>query len=191
VRRNYSLSAAPNGRSYRISVKREPGGLVSNYLHDRVQEGDTLDLFPPAGEFTLTEGRGPLVFITGGVGITPALAMSEAALEGGRPITFIHYARNAGVHAFGDTIDAWALRHSQLKAYTVYEQADGAARMPDAIGRPALAQLRAWLPDGGEFEAYFLGPKPFMAFIKRALRELGLPDERSRHEFFGPAEALN
>ncbi|MCP2784475.1 FAD-binding oxidoreductase, partial [Salmonella enterica subsp. enterica serovar Typhimurium] len=53
MRRNYSLSAAANGRDYRISVKREAGGRVSGHLHDAVNEGDVLDLFPPAGDFTL------------------------------------------------------------------------------------------------------------------------------------------
>ncbi|MFY0575504.1 FAD-binding oxidoreductase [Cystobacter fuscus] len=47
MRRNYSLSAVPNGESYRISVKREPSGKVSNYLHDRVGVGDSLELFLP------------------------------------------------------------------------------------------------------------------------------------------------
>ncbi len=51
VRRNYSLSAAPNQREYRISVKRENGGRVSTYLHDELVEGDRLELFPPAGDF--------------------------------------------------------------------------------------------------------------------------------------------
>jgi nitric oxide dioxygenase len=51
--------------------------------------------------------------------------------------------------------------------------------------------LRHWLPADGNFDAYFLGPKPFMAFIKRSPRELGVPDDRSRYEFFGPAEELN
>lgn len=192
IRRNYSLSAAPNGRSYRISVKREPGGTASNFLHDRVSEGATLELFPPAGEFTLADSDRPLVFISGGVGITPTLAMAEAALGTGRPITFIHYARNARVHAFGDLVDAWTKRYPQVRAYFAYEQSDvTASRQPDAVGRPDPGQLRQWLPAGRDFDAYFLGPKPFMAFIKKTLRDLGVPDERSRYEFFGPAEALN
>src|SRR5256885_9915581 len=56
-RRNYSLSAPADGRSLRISVKREAGGKVSNFLHDRVRVGDTLQLFPPAGHFTLQPGE--------------------------------------------------------------------------------------------------------------------------------------
>ena len=53
VHRHYSLSGSPNGRSYRISVKQEPGGLVSNFLHQQMRVGDTLELLPPAGELTL------------------------------------------------------------------------------------------------------------------------------------------
>ena len=192
IRRNYSLSAAPNGRSYRISVKREPGGKASNFLHDQLPEGGTVDLFPPAGEFTLAEGDGPVALISGGVGITPTLAMAEAALEAGRPVVFIHYARNAHVHAFGDVLREWSAgHHPQLQAYVVYEEAPAVGQsIPHAVGRPSREQLAEWLPADREYEAYFLGPKPFMAFVRRTLRDLGLPDERSRFEFFGPAEAL-
>ena len=100
VRRNYSLSAAANQREYRISVKREAGGRVSNYLHDQVAVGATLQLFPPAGDFVLRPSSKPLALITAGVGITPALAMLEQALSSGREIHFIHCARHGGVHAF-------------------------------------------------------------------------------------------
>ena len=105
VRRNYSLSAGPDGREYRISVKREPGGRVSNHLHDRVGEGDQLELFIPAGEFTLNHSSKPLVLISAGVGITPLMTMLEAAVHSGRPIHFIHCARHAGVQAFASRVD--------------------------------------------------------------------------------------
>jgi nitric oxide dioxygenase len=65
------------------------------------------------------------------------------------------------------------------------------APVPDGVGRPSLEQMRQWLPADGDFDAYFLGPNPFMAFIKRSLRELGVPEERNRYECFGPAEDLN
>ena len=193
IRRNYSLSAASNGRSYRISVKREPGGAASNHLHDHVAQGDSVELFPPAGNFTLTPSDKPLVLISGGVGITPTMAMLETSLhESKRPIVFIHYARNPHVEAFAEVIDAWAQRFPQLQVYRGYEQADASTpRKPDAVGRPSVAQLDQWLPDNRDVDAYFLGPKPFMAFIKRALHELKVPQSQTHCEFFGPAEALN
>jgi nitric oxide dioxygenase len=135
VRRNYSLSQAANGRTLRISVKREPGGVVSNHLHDHVATGDVLDVFPPAGEFVLREGTAPLVLISGGVGITPTLAMAEAALaQGTRDVIFIHYARNGAVQAFGPTLAAWAQAHPRFTAHVVLEAeagrpASNAARM--------------------------------------------------------------
>ena len=82
VRRNYSLSALAQVGRYRISVKRESGGVVSTFLHDRMNVGDTLELFPPAGDFTLTDSEKPLVLISGGVGITPTLAMCTPSAPG-------------------------------------------------------------------------------------------------------------
>ena len=186
VRRNYSLSQAATGRDLRISVKREPGGVVSNHLHDAVAVSDVLDVFPPAGEFVLEPGTAPLALISGGVGITPTLAMAEAALAAGdRELVFVHYARNGEAHAFGETIERWAREHERFTAHIVYEQG-GEADAP--AGRPALEHLRQWVP--AEAEAYFLGPKPFMAFVNRALAEIGLGEAQRHYEFFGPAEAL-
>ncbi|GMM61452.1 NO-inducible flavohemoprotein [Novosphingobium pituita] len=180
VRRNYSLSQAANGRTLRISVKREPGGVVSNHLHDHVATGDVLDVFPPAGEFVLREGTAPLVLISGGVGITPTLAMAEAALaQGTRDVIFIHYARNGAVQAFGPTLAAWAQAHPRFTAHVVLEA---------EAGRPSLEALRGWVP--ADADAYFLGPKPFMAVVDQALAALGLPVERRHFECFGPFEAL-
>lgn len=189
-RRNYSLSAASNGREYRISVKREPGGVVSNALHE-LPEGAMLDLFAPAGEFTLQPGDKPLVLISAGVGITPTLAMLEQALASARPVHFIHCARNASVHAFRRSVDSLAERHGQLKRFYCYEQQSATDPAPDAIGRLSERQLAEWLPADRDVDAYFLGPKPFMAAVRRQLKTLGVPEQQTRYEFFGPASALD
>ncbi|MFC7460396.1 NO-inducible flavohemoprotein [Hydrogenophaga defluvii] len=186
-RRNYSLSALPNGQELRISVKREAEGVVSRFLHDEVREGDTLEVFPPAGAFTLQPGDKPLVLISGGVGITPTLAMLSEALQSGRTVHFIHCARNRAVHAFRDTIDALAARHPQLQRFYCYDQADEGA---DAVGLLDQARLAQWLPANRDVDAYFLGPKPFMALVRRSLLALGVPEAQTRYEFFGPAAAL-
>lgn len=191
IRRNYSLSAAPNGRSYRISVKREAGGVASNHLHDALHEGDLLDVFPPAGEFVLADGDKPLVLISGGVGITPTLAMLDAALQGARPVHFIHFARNRQVHAFREAIDARQAKHTQLKRFYVYDEHTGQADAPHATGRLSSEQLAHYLPASRDVDAYFLGPKPFMRQIRRQLAELGVPPAQTRYEFFGPAAALD
>ena len=190
VRRNYSLSALANGREYRISVKREPGGRVSKHLHDVVQVGDVLELFPPAGEFTLSASDKPLALISAGVGITPALAMLDAARHSGRPVHFIHCARNAEVHAFRDWVDAHVAEHPQIRHYVCYSE-PRAGDQADAEGLLSRELLEQWLPAERDLDAYFLGPKPFMAQVRRHLQALGVPPEQSRYEFFGPASALD
>jgi nitric oxide dioxygenase len=190
MRRNYSLSARGNGREYRISVKREAGGKVSNYLHDHLQPGDTLELFPPAGDFVLRPSSKPLALITAGVGITPALSMLEAARDSGRPIHFIHYARHAGVHAFRDWLQMQAEESPQVRHYVCYSE-PRAGDQGDAEGFLSLEQLAEWLPQDRDLDAYFLGPKPFMSQVKNHLRALGVPESQSHYEFFGPASALD
>lgn len=188
-RRNYSLSALCDGGEYRISVKRESGGTVSNYLHDQLMVGDTLQLFPPAGDFTLAASDKPLVLISGGVGITPTLAMLEAALPTGRPVHFIHCARNGQVHAFREWLDTQAAQHPQLKRFYCYAEADDAAHA-NAVGLLDQHLLGKWLPRERDVDVYFLGPKPFMAAVKRQLLALGVPEQQTRYEFFGPAASL-
>lgn len=191
-RRNYSLSARSSGTCLRISVKREQNGIASNYLHDQVTAGSVLELFPPSGNFTLAEGTKPLVLISGGVGITPTISMAEAALgAGNRPVVFIHYAKNAKAQAFKDQLCDWEQRFPQLKAYVVYNEASADSdAQPDAVGMPSVEQLHQWMPEDRNVEAYFLGPKPFMAFMRRALRDMGVPDGQAHYEFFGPVEEL-
>ncbi len=189
-RRNYSLSSLGDGRLYRISVKREEGGKASSYLHDQLQVGDSINLFPPAGDFVLAASDKPLVLISGGVGITPTLAMLDAALDSGRLVHFIHCARNGAVHAFREHVDALAARHPQLKRFYSYDEDDGVSLPGDALGYLSQAQLEQWLPQERDVDAYFLGPKPFMAAVKRHLQAAGVPQGQSRYEFFGPAAAL-
>jgi len=191
MRRQYSLSAAPNSKMYRISVKREPNGKVSNYLHDHMTVGKTIDLMPPSGEFTLTASDKPLVLISGGVGITPMLAMLDAALPTKRPVVFIHAARHGGVHAFGKKIADLAQEHPQLQHYICYEQPREQDPSPHATGYLDRDKLGSWLPASMDVDAYFVGPKSFMKAIKRHLSDLGVPAAQSRYEFFGPASSLD
>ncbi len=188
VHRNYSLSAAPNGRTYRISVKKEKQGLVSSFLHEDAVPGLEVDVYAPSGEFVLREGSAPIALITAGVGQTPALPMLETALRGNRPVTYIHAAINSATHAFKDHINATAERSSLLKPVYVYsEPLPGDA--PNHVGFVTQDILATYLPDP-ETEIYFLGPTPFMQIVRSSLRNLKVPDTKISFEFFGPVEAL-
>jgi nitric oxide dioxygenase len=105
-------------------------------------------------------------------------------------VHFIHCARNGQVHAFREWIDDLAKRHPQLKRFYCYDEHDGAGPAADKVGLLSEEQLAQWLPKQRDLDAYFLGPKGFMAAIKRHLKALGVPPGQSRYEFFGPAAAL-
>src|SRR5262249_18044065 len=68
LRRTYSLSNAPGDGGYRISVKREPRGQASRFLHDHVEVGDVVGTRAPAGDFTLAPGDAPTVLVSAGLG---------------------------------------------------------------------------------------------------------------------------
>jgi MOSC domain-containing protein YiiM len=100
--RTYSLSGDPDGESYRISVKREPRGAASEYLHTGVRVGDVIEAGAPRGSFALRPGHRPVVLISAGVGATAVLAMLHvlAGEHSARQVWWLHGARNAAEHAF-------------------------------------------------------------------------------------------
>src|SRR5262249_43823354 len=81
VLRNYSLSGPPAADYYRISVKREPGGTASSYLHTQLKVGDRIDIGAPRGTFILDPTSAPALLISAGIGATPLLAMLHALAD--------------------------------------------------------------------------------------------------------------
>lgn len=76
--RCYSLSRAHDSRSYRITVKRVPGGVMSKYLHRDIKVGSTLDVKAPCGNFVPpNDCTVPLNLIAAGIGITPMVAIAQ------------------------------------------------------------------------------------------------------------------
>ncbi|MDH6590482.1 nitric oxide dioxygenase [Variovorax sp. TBS-050B] len=191
LRRNYSLSDAPGKPWYRISVKKEEGGRASNWLHASAPVGTLLQVQAPCGDFVLqpAEGGRPLVLVTGGVGITPAMSMLESVAHTGRSVHFIHAARHGGAHAFRARVDALAARHRNVKPLYVYD-APRAADRPHATGFVTRELLAEALPADRDVDLYFLGPKPFMKAVYAHGLALGVPKQQLRYEFFGPLEAL-
>lgn len=202
--RNYSLSDRPGAGHYRISVKREggaeadsPAGLISNYLHDEVAAGDVLDVGPPCGEFCLDPaeaGDRPIVLLSGGIGITPMMAMlkSLAHAQSPTPVHFIHAARNSDFHALADEVRSLAAERPNIRTHFRYDAPlpqDLDQRRCDSVGLVDAAFLREVLPSG-DAEFYFCGPKPFMAGLYRGLLDWGVPESRIHFEFFGPRQEL-
>ncbi|MGP9798566.1 NO-inducible flavohemoprotein [Halomonas sp. 86] len=186
VHRHYSLSGMPDGRSYRLSIKREPHGLASRYFHDQLNVGDTIELLPPAGEMTLVPGDEPLLLVSGGIGQTPLLPIAQEALQQGRKVAYLHAAIDAEHRAFATTLQELAHAYpEQLSVVTVFEQDDSG----DYQGRISDELLAKHIVSGER--CYFVGPHGFMSAVDDSLTRLGVPESHRHFEHFGPAKALD
>lgn len=199
--RQYSLSDAPGKPYYRISVKREdekqdqPAGKVSTYLHEQVGPGDVVWLSAPAGEFTLDrEDTRPVVFLSGGVGLTPLVSMLHTVVETqpARKVTFIHAARNGDVHAMKEEVEELARRHEQLSVYWCYSKPTDLDKARESYHKEGHIDL-PWLQQvvaSRDASFYFCGPVPFMKEMNKILNEWGVAAADLHFEFFGPAASL-
>lgn len=198
--RHYSLSDAPNKDYYRISVKREdahadnPAGIVSNYLHNHVSEGDTLQIAAPAGDFTIKTKDKPIVLLSGGVGITPMMSMLNTLVETQpeRKVTFIHAAQNSKVHAMKDHVSNLVKERANLSSYVCYSNPtseDQANKQYDKEGYVDLPWLKEILSDSQK-DFYFCGPLPFLKAVDKALKEWGVPAENRNYELFNPVSNI-
>lgn len=199
--RNYSLSNLPSSDVYRISVKREttdntdaPDGVVSNFLHEQVTEGDILSLAPPCGEFILkTPETKPVVLIAGGVGITPLLAMLHQRLEcdNATSTTLIQAAVNGDVHAFSNEIRDLTVRHQQLNWHVRFSDPSEQDRQKQNFDSEGLIDegLVSTLDKTADY--YLCGPQSMMKHCYQLLTQAGVASENIFTEAFGPAQSLN
>ncbi len=191
--RSYSLSGAPGASSYRISVKREPHGAGSRFMHTRVRAGDLLEVAAPRGTFTLQPGEAPVLLISAGVGATPVLAMLHAlaATGSGRDIWWLHGARSRSEEPFAaesrSLLAALTSGHRHI-CYSRPGSGDVKGRDYQTSGRLSPAVLAA-LNIPRNADAYICGPAAFMAEVSAALVGMGVDGARIRTEIFGARPA--
>lgn len=192
--RTYTVSSAPDDEGYRISVKREPGGVVSNHVHDRLAVGDRVEVKAPKGRFVFdARAARPAVLFAGGVGITPMMSMVRNVLndpQNQRPLTVFYAAQTTGQRAF----------HAELRR--AEEVSGGRIRYLSVIGRPEEGDRTGvdFHAEGrispdliretlalDDYEFFLCGPPGFMQAVYDMLLGLGVRDERVFAEGFGPA----
>ncbi|MFB6437081.1 globin domain-containing protein [Streptomyces sp. NPDC056411] len=204
--RQYSLSAAPGGPQWRITVKRvpdtrgeeaadtalgadpRPEGEVSSWLHRNARVGDELTVSSPCGDLVLPEGDGPLLLASAGIGSTPMLAVLGHLVATGstRPLTVVHADRSPADHALREEQRLLVAALPDARLHLWYEEGHDAT--PDdrtahvAAGHADIGALE--LPDG--LTAYLCGPLPFLRAVRGALLRRGVPAGAIHYEVFGP-----
>ena len=203
--RCYSLSRSHGGgREYRITIKHvpppedtpdgTPWGKSSSFLHESVEEGSIIEVAPPAGEFTLDLAGGrPVVFISGGIGITPFLAMADELQQTDpeREVWMFNSVRTPQDLIMADQLRAWASQRAMFRVVTCFSRYGGdggPTEDNEERGRVSVALLRRWLPSSN-YEFYLCGPPKMMSFLAKELLEWGVPDGSVHMELFSSSSA--
>lgn len=175
-------------------------GWLSNLLHDHLNEGDTVELSAPFGDFFLNESEtGPVVFISAGVGVTPVLPMLHSVLsapaETRRKVGWVQVLRSRKAHALHDEIFADIKTHEGDVRRAVFynspdhepEQSAVQGKDFDFTGRFSVDRVPGevlYINDPTTIY-YVCGPESFMRDVGVALKERGVNVSRIRAEVFG------
>jgi predicted ferric reductase len=179
----YSLSAAPNGRSLRITVKvAGDGGAAVR----RLRPGIRVLVEGPYGRLSArARTREKVAFIGAGVGITPLRALAEALdYEPGNAVLLHRY--SGGQPLFRGELEALTAERGLEVLWLPGRRRARGSWLGDGIGSAAdLTALTYWVPDLAERDVYVCGPKPWAADVRASCEAAGLPADRFHVESFG------
>jgi 3-ketosteroid 9alpha-monooxygenase subunit B len=180
--RCYSMSSSPDvGDQFQVSVKRVPGGVVSNWMIDELEAGDVIETTCPAGVFCLPPGDGDVVAFAGGSGITPVFSIVKTALATStRRVHLLYANRDRDSVIFAGELDRLVERYPDRLAVTHRLDVEDGFADADAV-RP-FAGIAA------DAEYFVCGPAPFMDIVEGALLDGDVDERRIHIERFIPAE---
>jgi nitric oxide dioxygenase len=193
--RQYSLTQAPNSKTYRIAVKREDQGAVSNFLHNHAQPGDIIHLAAPHGDFFMDiSDTTPVALISAGVGQTPMLGMLNTLAQRGHnaPVQWLHAAENGAVHAFAGEVKSAGARLPSLESHVWYNQPQESDLPGEDFqfqGLLDLSKVSSQLGDPA-MHFYLCGPVGFMQFAAKQLLAMNVSEDRVHYECFGPHKVI-
>ena len=184
--RTYSITTPPDGsRRFAITVRAIPEGRVSPYLAHRVRPGETLRLGRVQGEFVLPDPPSArLLFLTGGIGITPAMAMLRALAgrTGPSPDTvLVQSASDTDRMVFRGELRTMAARESWFTLHEHHTRREG---------RLDRARLDELCPDWEGRETLACGPEGLLAFAERTWRDADVRHRLHLERFRPPSPAV-
>jgi len=190
ILRSYSLSSSPSRpHTLEVTVKRVPGGLVSNWLADNIKLGDLIKVKGPSGKFTCFEFPArKILLIGGGSGITPVMSMCRWIVDttADVDVKFFVSAKSPRDIIFRKELELMSARHSGLQvAVTSSAMGSGTEAWVGYSGRVCRTMLEMAAPDIHERHIFMCGPEPFMVAVKTILKEMSFPLANLHTESFG------
>jgi ferredoxin-NADP reductase len=185
VQRSYSISTAPRRDGViAITVKRVPGGRVSNWLADTLRPGHVLELSPAQGRFVLPAELPPrLLLLSAGSGVTPVMSMLQQLTAAGSPcsVLFMHFARTPRDIIFRAELERIAAAHEQVRLAFCVEHGVEEGMFE---GRFNEALLRELEPEFGALDTFLCGPPGFMRSVMQCYERCDADMSKLRYERF-------
>ncbi|MCU1452028.1 MAG: Oxidoreductase FAD-binding domain protein [Acidimicrobiales bacterium] len=180
--RCYSMSSSPEvDAELQVTVKRVPGGAVSNWLNDALAPGDVIDASPPSGLFRLGDATGDIVAFGGGSGITPIFSIVKSALATtSRRVRLLYANRDQDAVIFSAELAALEARHPDRLLVAHHLDVDRGFVEPGTV--------RPLIDDAIDADFYVCGPGPFMDVVEGTLLEQGIAPARIHIERFSRAD---
>jgi ferredoxin-NADP reductase len=185
VSRCYTISSPPTRpHLLGITVKRQPGGLVSNWLHDTMGPGKRISADGPFGVFTIARHpSAKYLFLSGGSGITPVMSMTRTLYDLGSDadVVFVHSARTPSDIILARELAAIASTAPTVRVVPVCERDSPREPWVGLRGFLSAEMLRLLAPDLAQRVVFCCGPAPYMAAVRRMLVDVGF-DMQNYHE---------
>ncbi|QUM84522.1 hybrid-cluster NAD(P)-dependent oxidoreductase [Moritella sp. 28] len=208
--RAYSISSAPQQKQLRLTIKRVPDGLVSNWLADNLSIGDSLSALNIAGQFNSSDckHKSKLLLISAGCGITPVMSIAKTLLahNSDADIEFLHCARDKDNVIFHDEMQTLLTQYSNFKVQLLLENSDGFATfsannntnektnektnsraLSHQTGMVSADVIRQLYPDLNQRTIFLCGPVGFMKAVENIAQESDFDMANFFQESFTPA----
>jgi ferredoxin-NADP reductase len=186
--RCYSMSSSPAvDPELKITVKRTPGGVVSNWMNDQLTKGDTLEATRPAGVFRLGPNQGDVVAFSAGSGITPVLSLVKTALATTtRRVRLLYANQDRDAVIFGSELESLGRQYGERLTVSHHLDVDRGLVQAETIAD--FADVADFVDAADDPEFYVCGPGPFMDVVEQSLHSRGIAPARIHIERFTPAE---
>ncbi|MEH6454074.1 MAG: hybrid-cluster NAD(P)-dependent oxidoreductase [Psychromonas sp.] len=184
--RAYSLSSSPSRpESAAVTIKRVPGGKVSNYLLDHLQAGIALPAMAPAGEFTLQDNpaTSELLLMSAGSGITPCISMARWLLDTKQEVNihFIYSARSRSDVIMDNDLLELAALHNNFRLTRVIETTHNPDDIQGMLNATIFDEL---VPEIQGRTIFTCGPAPYMQAVEQIALQSGFDMEFFHKESF-------
>jgi glycine betaine catabolism B len=196
VVRPYSISSSPTRPHHlAITIKRLPRlrddlppGLVSNWMHDRLQVGDRIKLKgAPMGNFTCQPAPAKILLASAGSGITPMMSMARWVQDTltSCDVIFLHSARTPEDIIFRRELEAMAAQMPNFRLAFTVSRPSSQSDWAGLTGRISNMMLQMVVPDLSDRSVYVCGSQDWMQNIKSILTTLDFPMSAYQEESFG------